>query len=75
MVRVTRVGVRVGVRVNYFRDSFSVLLRAQHYSMLMTFGSVSMAYFKRVKLDSSGYRYAYLDELTSSSNYCYYRRA
>ena len=30
------VGVRVGVRVNYFRDSFSVLLRAQHYSMLMT---------------------------------------
>ena len=31
MVRV-RVSVRV-VRVNYFRDSFSILLRAQHYSM------------------------------------------
>ena len=29
-----RFGVRVSVRVNYFRDSFSVLLRAQHYSML-----------------------------------------
>ena len=27
--------------VNYFRDSFSVLLRAQHYSMLTKFGSVS----------------------------------
>ena len=39
------VGVRVGldVRVNYFRDSFSVLLRTQHYSMLTTFGSVSTA--------------------------------
>ena len=35
--------VRVGVRVNYFRDSFSVLLRAHHYSMLTTFGSVSTA--------------------------------
>ena len=35
-----RVGVRVGVSV---RDSFSVLLRAQHYSMLTTFGSVSTA--------------------------------
>ena len=35
---------RVGVRVNYFRGSFSVLLRAQHYSMLTTFGSVSMAF-------------------------------
>ena len=30
-----RVSVRVSVRVNYFRDSFSILLRAQHYS---TFG-------------------------------------
>ena len=28
-----RFGVRVSVRVNYFRDSFSILLRAQHYSM------------------------------------------
>ena len=25
--------VRVSVRVNYFRDSFSILLRAQHYSV------------------------------------------
>ena len=24
---------RVSVRVNYFRDSFSILLRAHHYSM------------------------------------------
>ena len=38
------VGVRVGVRVNYVRDSFSVLLHAQHYSMLTTFGSVSTAF-------------------------------
>ena len=44
-VRVTvGVGVKVWVRVNYFRDSFSVLLRAQHYSMLTTFGSVSTAF-------------------------------
>ena len=28
-----RFRVRVSVRVNYFRDSFSILLRAQHYSM------------------------------------------
>ena len=28
-----RVSVRVSVRVNHFRDSFSTLLRAQHYSM------------------------------------------
>ena len=29
-----RVSARVSVRVNYFRDSFSmILLRAQHYSM------------------------------------------
>ena len=26
-------GSGVSVRVNYFRDSFSILLRAQHYSM------------------------------------------
>ena len=29
-----RVSVRVSVSVNYFRDSFSLLLHAQHYSML-----------------------------------------
>ena len=40
-----RVRVGVSVRVNYFRDSLSVLLRAQHYSMLTTFGSVSTAFF------------------------------
>ena len=28
-----RVRVSVRVRVNYFRDSFLILLRAQHYSM------------------------------------------
>ena len=28
-----RVRVSVRVSVNYFRDSFSILLRAQHYSM------------------------------------------
>ena len=28
-----RVSVRVSVMANYFRDSFSTLLRAQHYSM------------------------------------------
>ena len=28
-----RVSVRVSVMANYFRDSFSILLRAQHYSM------------------------------------------
>ena len=34
MVRFTvRVSVSVSVRVNYFRASFSILLRAQHYSM------------------------------------------
>ena len=27
------VSVRVSVRVNYFSDAFSILLRAQHYSM------------------------------------------
>ena len=27
------VRVRVSVMANYFRDSFSILLRAQHYSM------------------------------------------
>ena len=31
--------------VNSFRESFSVLLRAQHYSMLTTFGSATTAYF------------------------------
>ena len=42
-----RFGVRfrvgVSVRVNYFRDSFSVLLHAQHYRMLTTFGSATTA--------------------------------
>ena len=38
------VRVRVRARVNYFRDSFSVLLRGQHYSMLTTFVSVSTAF-------------------------------
>ena len=33
----------VKVRVNYVRDSFSVLLRAHHYSMLMTFVSATTA--------------------------------
>ena len=34
----------VRVRVNYVRDSFSVLLRAaHHYSMLMTFVSATTA--------------------------------
>ena len=28
-----RVRISVSVRVNYFRDSFSILLRAQYYSM------------------------------------------
>ena len=28
-----RIMVRFRVGVNYFRDSFSILLRAQHYSM------------------------------------------
>ena len=28
-----RVSVMVSIRVNYFRDSFSLLLRAQHYYM------------------------------------------
>ena len=28
-----RVSVRVSVMANYFRESFSILLRAQHYSM------------------------------------------
>ena len=28
-----RVSVRFSVKVNYFRDSFSILLRAQHCSM------------------------------------------
>ena len=39
----------VGVRVivNSFRDFFSVLLRAQHYTMFTTFGSVSKALFFR----------------------------
>ena len=32
MVRV-RVSVSVRDRVNYFRESFSILLRTQHYSM------------------------------------------
>ena len=31
----------VRVRVNYGRDSFFVLLRAHHYSMLMTFVSAT----------------------------------
>ena len=31
----------VRVRVNYVRDSFSVLLRAHHYCMLMTFVSAT----------------------------------
>ena len=31
----------VRVRVNYVRDSFSVLLRSHHYSMLMTFVSAT----------------------------------
>ena len=35
MVRfIVRVGARVSVRVNCFRDSFSVLLCTQQYSML-----------------------------------------
>ena len=41
MVRVRvrfRVGARVGVRVISLRDSFSVLLRPQHLSMLTTHG-------------------------------------
>ena len=33
----------VRVRVNYIRDTFSVLLRAHHYSMLMTFVSATTA--------------------------------
>ena len=33
-----RVSVRVGVRVSCLRDSFSVLLRPQHHSMLTTHG-------------------------------------
>ena len=33
----------VRVRVNYVRDSFSVLLRAHHYCMLMTFVSATTA--------------------------------
>ena len=39
------VSVMVRVRVNYVRDSFSVLLRARahHYSMLMTFVSATTA--------------------------------
>ena len=37
MVRVS-VRVRVGVRVISLRDSFSVLLRPQHLSMLTTHG-------------------------------------
>ena len=33
----------VRVRVNYVRDSFSVLLRAHHYSIVMTFVSATTA--------------------------------
>ena len=44
MVRIM-VGVRVSVRVNSFRNSFSVLLCAQHYSMLTTFSSAITPYF------------------------------
>ena len=36
-----RVGVRVRVRVSSLRDSFSVLLRPYHHSMLTTAGRVS----------------------------------
>ena len=34
-------GVKFRVIVNSFRDCFSVLLRAQHYSMLKTFSTGS----------------------------------
>ena len=37
------VSVVARVRVNSVRDSFSVLLRAQHYTMLMTFVSATTA--------------------------------
>ena len=39
MIRVG-VGFRVRVRVSYLRDSFSVLLRPQHHSMLTTHGTI-----------------------------------
>ena len=44
-VRVSvRVGVRVRIRVISLRDSFSILLRPQHLSMLKTAGSVHTSY-------------------------------
>ena len=36
-----RFGVRVKASVNSYRDSFSVLLRAKHYSNLKTAGTVN----------------------------------
>ena len=70
-------GLGLGLRVYYFRDSFSVLLRAQHYFMLTTFGSVTSAlifisYFEQVRQIRNPYTCYFVNELLKKIIQCIY---